>query len=116
MATEKSYIDMLKERDVITEALKEHLAIAHEKIAELEKEKAEYVPVLAWIARECNQVDGGMLYRLKSYLAIRDLEQQAKGIEDFVEPYVKHGKSVYEHGLRRAIALRNQAKALKEQE
>jgi hypothetical protein len=42
MATEKSYIDMLKERDVITEALKEHLAIAHEKIAELEKELAGY--------------------------------------------------------------------------
>jgi hypothetical protein len=28
------------------------------KIAELEKEKAEYLPVLAWIARECTQVDG----------------------------------------------------------
>jgi hypothetical protein len=52
------------------------------KIAELEKEKAEYLPVLAWIARECTQVDGGMMYRFKSYLEIRGLEQQAKGCTD----------------------------------
>ena len=52
------------------------------RIVELEKEKAEYVPVLAWIARECSQVDGSMLHRLKSYLAIRDLEQQAKALKE----------------------------------
>jgi septal ring factor EnvC (AmiA/AmiB activator) len=45
MAIEKSYIDMLKERDAKIEALKELLALAHEsldskdaKIAELDKE------------------------------------------------------------------------------
>ena len=48
-----------------------------DRIAELEKEKASHVPVLAWIARECNQVDGVMLHRFKSYLEILKLEQQA---------------------------------------
>ena len=54
------------------------------KIAELEKEKASHVPVLAWIARECNQVDGVMLHRFKSYLEILKLDQHAKGVRDFV--------------------------------
>jgi hypothetical protein len=96
------------------------------KIAELEKEKAEYVPVLAWIARECNQVGGGMLYRLKSYLAILKLEQQAKGLsEGFHATKEPIGRNAFgfimhycsENNLKdRVDDLRNQAKALKEQE
>jgi len=39
------------------------------RIVELDREKAQYIPVLAWIARECSQVDGDMLHRFKSYLA-----------------------------------------------
>jgi hypothetical protein len=96
MTKEIDYVELLKlaheklgsQSDMI-ELLKSKLAgskytlnLFCVKYKELEKEKAEYVPVLTWIARECNQVDGGILFRLKSYLAIRDLEQQAKGLSE----------------------------------
>jgi hypothetical protein len=113
MAIEKSYIDMLKERDAKIEALRELLKLAHEsldskdeRIAELEKERDQILK--AALDSESNYCE------LKDSLPAHNLEQQAKSIEDFVEPYVKYGKSVYEHGLRRAIDLRNQAKELKE--
>jgi hypothetical protein len=130
MAIEKSYIDMIKERDVKIEALRELLKLAHDKlgsqsdmIAELEKDKASQVPVLAWIARECNQVDGVMLHRFKSYLAIRDLEQQAIGVYESVWFCKFEGVITDEQPNRhishllnaRVKELRNQAKALKEQ-
>jgi hypothetical protein len=77
MTTDTTYIELLR-------MAHESLDSKDAKIAELQKEKAEYIPVLAWIARECNQVDGDMLHRLKSYLEILKLEQQAKGVSDFV--------------------------------
>ncbi len=83
------YANMLSKANTVRATLEEKLYDARqsvrqkdERIAELEKEKASHVPVLSWIARECNQVDGDMLHRLKSYLAIRDLEQQSKGCTD----------------------------------
>jgi len=43
----------------------------------------------------------------------RDLEQQAKGIEDFVEPYANRATAlIYDRGIQSAISLRNQAKEL----
>jgi ribosomal protein L17 len=64
--------------------------------------------------------NSSLLAKLKYYISeeeaeIRDLEQQAKGVRDFVEPYVTCGNSAYKHGLRRVIDLQNQAKELKEQ-
>jgi hypothetical protein len=89
------------------------------KIAELQKEKAEYIPVIAWIARECNQVDGDMLHRLKSYLATRDLEQQAKGVYNVRATtgfWNLSTCSLRTHLREYEIILINQAKELKEQE
>jgi hypothetical protein len=130
MAIEKSYIDMLKERDVKIEALKELLRLSHESLdskdkqiaePEKEKEKASHVPVLAWIARECNQVDGVMLHRFKSYLEILKLEQQAKGCDDGAKACsISFGGDAVVIGETElndyANDLRNQAKALEEQE
>ncbi len=93
------------------------------KIAELEKEKASHVPVLAWIARECNQVDGVMLHRFKSYLEILKLEQQAKGANEVIEQVFGHTETLTceaidwrEQLLRNVEQIKNQAKTLKEQE
>jgi ribosomal protein L17 len=81
---------------------------ANIKIAELEKEH-----------ERVKKYNSSLLSKLKYYISeeeaeIRDLEQQAKGVRDFVEPYVTCGNSAYRHGLRRAIDLQNKAKALKE--
>jgi hypothetical protein len=115
---------MTKEIDYV-----ELLKLAHEKlgsqsdmIAELEKDKASHVPVLAWIARECNQVDGVMLHRFKSYLAIRDLEQQAIGAYESVWFCKFEGVRTDEQPNRhishllnaRVKELSNQAKALQD--
>jgi hypothetical protein len=51
---------------------------------------------------------------IKKERDIRDLKQQAKGIEDFIEPF--HRNVIYQQGLDKAFQLRSEAKALKEQE
>jgi hypothetical protein len=83
--------------------------LAQERIAELEKFKTEHSPLLSYIAIECTT----NLSEFKNWLAKRELEQQAKGIEDFVEPYATMGGSgqvVYDSGLNKAFTLRKQAK------
>jgi hypothetical protein len=119
MTTDTTYIELLR-------MAHESLDSKDAQIAELEKEKAEYIPVLAWIARECNQVDGDMLHRLKSYLAILKLEHQAKGLsEGFHATKEPIGRNSFgfimhycsEKNLKdRVDDLRNQAEALKEQD
>jgi hypothetical protein len=92
----------------------EKATIAHkDKIAELEKEKASHVPVLAWIARECNQVDGDILHRLKSYLAILKLEQQTKGVNDFANKFCGDCKTLEQASV--SYCADSFIKALKEQ-
>jgi Na+/phosphate symporter len=85
MAIEKSCIEMLKKRHAKIEALKELLKLAHEsldskdvEIAELEKEHDRV-----------RKYNSSLLAKLKYYISeeeaeIRDIEQQAKGISDFV--------------------------------
>jgi hypothetical protein len=91
------------------------------RIAELE----EMVSVLA-IADETGYVDGyGFIVdfnkitdEARELLVAHNLEQQAKGIEDFIEPYATRGsfgQVVYDSGLKKAFTLRNQAKQLREQ-
>ena len=52
MAAEKSYTDMIKERDLISKALTEHLAAAHEKIADLQDEFQKLQNVYQALAQE----------------------------------------------------------------
>jgi predicted peroxiredoxin len=91
------------------------------RIAELD----DIVSVLT-IADETGYVDGeGFVVGFnqitddaREFLAKHNLEQQAKGIEDFIEPYATRGsfgQVVYDSGLKKAFTLRNQAKQLREQ-
>ena len=97
---------------------------AEKKIAELEKFQTEFTPLAAYIARECNTVDGDLLFRFKDWLAKRDLEQQAKGLNEYVTQvmalyYIPHlnENEPYEACLiganAKALKLRKQAKQLK---
>jgi hypothetical protein len=84
------------------------------RIAELEKFKTEHSPLLSYIAIECTT----NLSEFKNWLAIRDLEQQAKGVKDFfasVEPKISMGESklweLQTHNVNCYLDnLRNQAK------
>jgi hypothetical protein len=80
---------------------------ANIKIAELEKERDEHMAHAYYILETC------MVFS-PAHFEAHNLDQQAKGVLDFVEPYVTCGNSAYRHGLRRAIDLQNKAKALKE--
>tara|TARA_R110000744_G_scaffold337928_1_gene443085 strand:- start:278 stop:721 length:444 start_codon:yes stop_codon:yes gene_type:complete len=112
-----------------------------ERIAELEKERDDYktgnIEAKEFIQSHIRDPLTGHIYPRKAYcpmteLAIRDLEQQIKGVEDAKEFYshkwsdefvgvvvniMKKGEGyIYPEGLSEyASQLRNQAKALKEQ-
>ena len=93
-----------------------YIAYLKAKVAELEKFQKEFTPLAAYLARECNTTDGDLLYRFKHWLAKRDLEQQAKALEELLTypNHRFHGDSrVYysEYSINRAIEnLRKQAK------
>jgi hypothetical protein len=80
------------------------------RIAELEKERDEHMAHAYYILETC------MVFS-PAHFEAHNLEQQAKGIEDFIQPYPvmgNYGRVVYESGINRAVVLRNKAKALKE--
>jgi hypothetical protein len=77
------------------------------RIAELEKERDQILKTA--LDSESNYCS------LKDSMPVHNLEQQAKGVEDFVQPYFSYAQGFYGDGLRNAVELRNKAKALKDQ-
>jgi hypothetical protein len=130
MAIEKSYIDMLKERDAKIEALKELLNLAHEsldskdeRIAELEKRNSEILNRVAEAeTRMLAAVLGstGAIEDCKKSMEAHNLEQRANGCFEAIlniNAYSKNGsafilvRDVNNFGVKKQL----QAKALKEQ-
>jgi hypothetical protein len=113
MAIEKSYIDMLKERDAKIEALKELLKLSHESLDSKDKQIAELGKRLSHAETMSDKEQ-----------SIRDLEQQAIAVYESVWFCRFEGVRTDEQPNRhishllnsRVKELRNQAKALKEQE
>jgi hypothetical protein len=108
MAIEKSYIDMLKERDAKIEALKELLKLAHEsldskdeRIAELEKEASNRKGF--WVTRKD--------------LHVWQLEQQTLALSDARHDFTYSSDAIcvnVDDLDKRIEKLQCQAKALKE--
>jgi hypothetical protein len=98
-----SYIETLEK---IVVRMSKELEQEKSRVAELEKER----DVLKIALDNCMTVE---------QMKIRDIEQQAKGVEDAANDYSNNldATTVYLADLDdRVIELRNQAKALKEQE
>jgi hypothetical protein len=107
------------------------------RIAELEKERDELKVKNATLDNQLHEIYHAMeliskiatvvpkdtailevinCYRTGELLQAHNLEQQAKGVEDFVQPYFSYAQGFYGDGLRNAVELRNKAKALKEKD
>jgi hypothetical protein len=104
--------------ELVTRIAKAELAFAivEGRNAELEKRNTEILNRVAEAeTRMLAAVLGstGTIEDCKKSIEAHNLEKEAKGVLDFVEPYVTCGNSAYRHGLRRAIDLQNKAKALK---
>jgi hypothetical protein len=116
MAIEKSYIDMLKERDAIIVTLKELLKLSYEKLG-------SQSDMITKLDKELSRIVSGLFS--ENELVIRDLEQRANGIMDVRKANVRKKRTLGSmwggghiiHNMQLAEEeLRNQAKALKEQE
>jgi hypothetical protein len=142
MAIEKSYIDMVKERDAKIEALKELLTLSHEsldskdkRIAELDKEcinAKNYMVDLSKTVTQYgnkiaeleafNQEQGQLMSAMTEYyegdngVAFHSygLEQQAKGVNDFANKFCGDCKTLEQADV--SSRAESFIKALKEQE
>jgi Mg2+ and Co2+ transporter CorA len=111
MAIEKSYVDMIKERDVKIEALRELLKLSHEKLGSQSDMIAELKSNILML----EQYNGSVESLIKDIKA-HNLEQQALACDWIYTKLPNYSSENLSVITARRLELVTQANALKEQE